>query len=152
MSQDGIEIRTVRPEELPALLELYRHLHRDDLEPESQERLQSSWRELLEDRKVSCFVGAREGLLISSCSLIVVPNLTRGARPYGLIENVVTRSEHRGRGFGFAVLRHALARARELDCYKVMLMTGTKNEPAHHFYRKVGFRSDLKTGFVVAMP
>ena len=57
------------------------------------------------------------------CTVTVVPNLTRGCQPYGLIENVVTHAEHRQRGYGKAVLAEALALAWSQGCYKVMLMT-----------------------------
>jgi GNAT superfamily N-acetyltransferase len=75
-----------------------------------------------------------------------VPNLTRGGVPYALIENVVTHAEHRGRGYGKAVLEAAIAKAWELDCYKVMLLTGSKNPATLGFYQSVGFEQ-TKTGF-----
>lgn len=44
------------------------------------------------------------GALAASCSLVVVPNLTRGGSPYGLIENVVTRTDFGNRRFGKRLL------------------------------------------------
>jgi GNAT superfamily N-acetyltransferase len=89
--------------------------------------------------------------LVSTCALAVIPNLTRGCRPYGVIENVVTHASHRRRGYGTALLRAALARAWREGCYKVMLMTGRKDDETFHFYRSAGFDSDEKQAFV-AMP
>ena len=83
---------------------------------------------------------------MAACHLVVVPNLTRGAKPYGVIENVVTRSKHRRQGIGTRLLRHVLEEAWSLGCYKVMLMTG--REDAHPFYEKAGFKPGLKTAFV----
>ncbi len=51
------------------------------------------------------------GELRASCYLNVIPNLTRAARPYAVIENVITDEAIRGRGFGRAVIRHALSAA-----------------------------------------
>lgn len=94
------------------------------------------------------FIGAIEGAVVTSCTLIVVPNLTRGGQPYGLIENVVTHSSYRGRGFGKQILNAAVAAAWQTDCYKVMLMTGSKRPSTLAFYGSAGFEQN-KTGFQV---
>ncbi len=52
-------------------------------------------------------------------------------------------------GYGRAVLRKAVATARENGCYKVMLMTGRKDEGTLTFYEKVGFERGMKTGFCI---
>ena len=87
-----------------------------------------------------------DGPLVSSCTLTVTPNLTRGTRPYGLIENVVTHANFRRRGLGQQLIDHALQMAWQQRCYKVMLLTG--QQAAHHFYEECGFRKGIKTGFV----
>ena len=89
-----------------------------------------------------------DGSLVATCTLIIIPNLTRGGRSYGLIENVVTHPDYRRRELGTAVLRRALEVAWERNCYKVMLLTGSKNEATLQFYEKVGFQRGVKTGFV----
>jgi GNAT superfamily N-acetyltransferase len=78
--------------------------------------------------------------------LIVIPNLTRGGKPYGLIENVVTHVGYRGRGYGTRILHAAVAAAWDAGCYKVMLMTGSKQPSTLRFYESAGFEQ-TKTGF-----
>ena len=65
--------------------------------------------------------------MVASCTLTIIPNLTRACRPYGVIENVVTHTVHRGDGWGRALLQRTLAHAWRERCYKVMLMTGRKD-------------------------
>lgn len=91
-------------------------------------------------------VGVIGGVLAASCSLVVVPNLTRGGSPYGLIENVVTHSDFRTRGFGKQLLLAASDAAWQVGCYKVMLMTGSKKPETINFYLAAGFEQS-KTGF-----
>jgi GNAT superfamily N-acetyltransferase len=80
--------------------------------------------------------------------LTIIPNLTRGAQPYGVIENVVTHPDFRRQGIGTRILQAALASAWERGCYKVMLMTGRKDEATLRFYQQAGFEAGVKTAFV----
>jgi GNAT superfamily N-acetyltransferase len=86
--------------------------------------------------------------LAADCTVIVIPNLTRGGKPYALIENVVTHAGHRNRGFGKAVLKAAVERAWGHGCYKAMLMTGSKEASTIAFYEAAGFEQ-TKTGFQI---
>ena len=38
--------------------------------------------------------------------------------------------------------------AKANNCYKIMLMTGSKKESTLNFYRKAGYNSDDKTAFI----
>jgi GNAT superfamily N-acetyltransferase len=95
---------------------------------------------------------AAGGELIGSCTLAIVPNLSRGARPYGVIENVVTDAARRRSGVGRAVLQAALDKAWRADCYKVLLATGSKRESTLRFYEGAGFTRDAKTYFEIRRP
>jgi GNAT superfamily N-acetyltransferase len=148
MPERNLPIRRIRPDELDALLDLYRHLHESDEPAPDRATLLRAWKDLTLDPKVACLVAEEGGALVASCILVVIPNLTRGARSYGLIENVVTRRESRGKGIGTALLKHALALAWEQNCYKVMLLTGRKQEETLRFYERAGFKRGTKTGFV----
>jgi GNAT superfamily N-acetyltransferase len=142
-------IRTIHETELPALLELYHHLHRSDPVLETDDKTISLWKAILKDPRQHYLTAEVEGQLVASCVLIIIPNLTRGGRPYGLIENVVTHSDFRRQGLGTALLRHALDLAWASSCYKVMLLTGRKDEETIRFYEKAGFKAGIKTGFIV---
>lgn len=141
-------IRKIRANELSALLELYRHLHADDVALPVIADLEHLWQRILNDPRLHYFVADVDGRIVSSCTLAIILNLTRGAKPYGLIENVVTHSEFRNQGLGTRVLQEALKLAGEQDCYKVMLLTGRKNPATLRFYERAGFEGGVKTGFV----
>jgi GNAT superfamily N-acetyltransferase len=143
-----MEIRSLRPDDLDALLALYRYLHVDDLPLPAPSVVQDTWSQALADPRGRYFGGFDGGQLVSSCALVVIPNLTRGCRPYGVIENVVTHAAHRNQGWGQRMLRHALQHAWAQRCYKVMLLTGRKDEATLRFYENAGFDRQGKTGFV----
>jgi len=110
--------------------------------------LQAVWRRMLGNESMHCFVIELDGQLAATCTLVVVPNLTRSARPYGFIENVVTHRDYRRRGLGTAVLQAALDLAWSQGCYKVMLMTGSREAGTHAFYAEAGFQAGEKTAYV----
>jgi GNAT superfamily N-acetyltransferase len=141
-------IRKIRADELPGLLSLYRHLHPTDPKLPASDEVQRLWQQIIRDPQLHYIVAEIDGQLVSTCALTLVPNLTRGARPYGLIENVVTDPAYRRRGIGKRVLQAALEIAWQQGCYKVMLLTGRKDEGTLRFYQQAGFEAGLKTGFV----
>lgn len=141
-------IREAVREDLPALLELYTHLNPEEAPPPPGPGLNAVWERILEDKNQHLLVGEEAGVLISSCVLVVVPNLTRGPRPYALVENVVTHRQWRGRGCATRLLHHARALAQGQGCYKLMLLTGSKEAATLRFYEKAGYNRQDKTGFV----
>lgn len=139
--------RHINKEEVQKLLELYKHLHSDD--PELiLDNISLLWEQIYCDKNMHYIVAEQDNQLVASCVLIIIPNLTRNARPYGLIENVVTHNDFRRKGYGTQVLRKAIDIAWEHECYKVMLLTGSKDEGILRFYEKAGFKMGVKTGFI----
>jgi GNAT superfamily N-acetyltransferase len=143
-----IRFRSIEDHELSKLLALYEHLHADDTHPRDPARYETVWNALRADRNVNYLAADDNGELVSTCHLIVVPNLTRGCRPYGIIENVVTHPRCRRRGIAAGLLRYTLSLAAALDCYKVMLQTGSRLDWVHKFYRDVGFTAGEKTAYL----
>jgi GNAT superfamily N-acetyltransferase len=143
-----METRQLKPDELDDLLALYAHLHAADDPLPERKLVEKVWQELQENHHFSYFGAFFHQRLVSSCTLSIIPNLTRGCRPYGLIENVVTHSDFRRRGFASSVLKAALHHAWQAGCYKVMLLTGRKAESIYRFYESVGFDRHAKQAFL----
>ncbi len=142
-----MEIREAAPTDLEALLNLYTQLH-DNPMPEMNEALMSLWNRIVNDANHHIVVLTIDGVIVSSCVLIVVPNLTHHQRPYALIENVITDEKHRNKGYALAALNHARDIAVRENCYKIMLMTGSKLNSTLRFYERAGYNSHDKTAFV----
>lgn len=143
-------IREAVANDLDALLALYLHLHEKGL-PQHEARVKAAWDRILSDPDHHVLVYEQDGKLVSSCVCVVIPNLTRDARPYALVENVVTHREHRGRGYASACLARAKAIAAEAGCYKIMLLTGAKDAATLGFYRHAGYDGGEKTAFVMRL-
>lgn len=141
-------IRIAVENDLPALIALYSELNPSD-DFSDANKIESTLRIILNSSFFKLFVLESGGKLVSSCYLNIIPNLTRGCRPYAVIENVITLNVYRKQGFGKQVMQYAIDYAKAQDCYKVMLLTGRKAPSVHSFYQSLGFDGSSKTGYQI---
>lgn len=140
-------LREAKYEDLQEILELYLYLHEESI-PEDSENLRAVWQQIMEDRHHHLIICEENGKIVSSCVCVIIPNLTRNVRPYAFVENVVTHGEHRGKGYATACLDYAKKLAEQENCYKMMLLTGSKNPKTLQFYENAGYNSSDKTAFI----
>ncbi|MEJ2851895.1 MULTISPECIES: GNAT family N-acetyltransferase [unclassified Saccharothrix] len=138
MAED-VRIRAATADDDPErLFDLLWTLAPEDDRPEPG-RLRSAWSAAMAQEGRRVLLVEVGGDLVGTIDTIVVPNLTRGARPFMLVENMVVDPGARRRGLGSALLDSALAWAAECGCYKVQLLSNARREEAHSFYEKHGF-------------
>jgi GNAT superfamily N-acetyltransferase len=144
-----INIRELKEADLGVLLEAYRDLHPDDAPLPLEKQVKRLWKETCADPRL-IYIGAFDGSrLIATCTAAIVPNFTRGARPYTVIENIWTHPEHRRQGVGSRVLQELLSRCWAANCYKAMLLSASHRGAAHAFYEHNGFDRHAKQGFII---
>jgi N-acetylglutamate synthase-like GNAT family acetyltransferase len=142
-----MEIREALICDVNDLQELYlKHLiNNSPLEPQINEE----WSKLIEkfsnDEDYHLIVGVVDGKIVCSVTLIVIRNLTHNLRPYSVMENVVTHSDYRCKGYASSLIEYASNIAGIKNCYKIMLMTGSKRESTLNFYKQNGFSINDKT-------
>ena len=140
-------VREINANELTELLELYLHLHEDSV-PEVTEHLKITWQTIIQDDNHHIIVNEIDGRIVSSCVCVIIPNLTRNVRSYAFVENVVTHTDYRGRGYATDCLNYAKEIAKKMNCYKMMLLTSSKKETTYKFYCNAGYNSTDKTAFI----
>ncbi len=79
--------------------------------------------------------------VVGTLVLLIVPNLSHRASPWVLLENLMVDEGFRGKGLGRMLIDHAISKARDARCYKIVLMSDTRREDAHRFYRHMGFEA-----------
>jgi GNAT superfamily N-acetyltransferase len=124
---------------------LYDVLHPAESSSVEATVVQAVWQEILKDPRLHCFVLERSGAIVATAVLDIVPNLTRGCRPFGVLQNVVTDGSMQGTGLGKKLIGDVLAFAWEQNCYQVLVQTGRPDVVG--FYEKLGFTSE-KIGLV----
>src|SRR5258708_8564809 len=119
---------------------------------EPRARAEQIWQTTLARDGVAVFVSEADARIVSTCMLLTVPNLLRGGRQHGFIENVVTHPEFQRRGHGRAVIAAALAEAWQRDCHHVLLQTGRRAPRVPRFFEGCGFIPGRRTAYAARLP
>ena len=142
-----MEIRELRKEDLPSLLELYVQLDESNKKLDV-EKSKALWEKEIETNKNIKYFGAVEnGKVVSSCYCVIIPNLTNYNQPICFVENVVTDIDFRKMGLARKVIEKVVEESKKENCYKVILQSGIARKEAHRFYENVGFNGESKKAF-----
>lgn len=139
--------REAQPEDYQSVMQLYRQLQPADpvLGDGSDAKI---FAQILASPWLRLFVLELGGTVVATTYLNIIPNLSRSASPYAVIENVVVYESLRGSGLGKQIMDGTLRAAWEAGCYKAMLMTGSRKPSTDAFYQACGFSGDVKTAYV----
>ncbi len=145
-----MEYREAVPADLQGILDIYPQLSPEN-EGYSIEKAKATWAEIERNPYYKYYVAVESGIVVGTCNISVIPNLTRGCRPFAVVENVITDASHRNRGIGRRLMEMAVGFARNANCYKVLLLSSMKRKEAHLFYESIGFNGNSKKGFELRM-
>lgn len=141
-----MNIRKAIPTDAEALKVLYfEHLTKY---PPTEEQDMSLWKKMLvkfeKDENMYLLVLEEDNQVVSSVQMAIIESLTHNVRSFAVIENVVTHADYRNKGYASRLLERATEIAKEKNCYKLFLETGSNKESTLNFYRKNGFEIDKK--------
>lgn len=126
--EQALRIRPIAHGDLSDLTSLYRHLYpRYQIFAAALAR--DAFQQALEETGITILAGFQGKQLVSACTLVVIPNATWVGKPTALIENVVTHSDHRRKGFASKLVTCAVKLAWRVGSVKVLVLGGF-NDPA----------------------
>ncbi|MDE5855098.1 MAG: GNAT family N-acetyltransferase, partial [Ruminococcus sp.] len=140
-------IREINKNDYKGLMKLYIQLHNNPMPKETNEIIEL-WNRIIDDKNHHIIVAEEDGMIVSSCVCVIIPNLTHNQQSYAFIENVITDKNYRRKGLATKCLNYAKDIALKENCYKLMLLTGSKKESTLNFYRQAGYNSEDKTAFI----
>lgn len=140
-------VREITEKDYEGLMCLYMQLHENPY-PEKDAGMTELWNKILKDKDHHIIVAVEGEKIVSSCVCVIIPNLTHNQQPYAFIENVITDKAYRKKGLATACLNYAKELAIRENCYKMMLLTGSKSEETLVFYEKAGYNREDKTAFI----
>jgi len=136
-----LEIRAAVTEDVPAIVGMLaddplgsRRESPDDLTP-----YLAALERLTADPNQHLVVAVREGRVVGTLQLTVIPGLSRRGATRSVIEAVRIHADERGSGLGTELIEWAIAESRRQDCQLVQLTSDATRTDAHRFYERLGF-------------
>lgn len=84
-------------------------------------------------------VARRDGRVVGTLQLAVLPGLSRTATTRAQVEGVRVHTDERGGGLGARLMEWAEQEAREQGCALLQLTSDLTREDAHRFYERLGY-------------
>ena len=136
-----LEIRAAATEDVPAIVDM---LADDPLgsQRESPDDLMpylAALERLTADPNQHLVVAVREGRVVGTLQLTVIPGLSRKGATRSIIEAVRIHADERGSGLGTQLIEWAITESRRQGCQLVQLTSDATRTDAHRFYERLGF-------------
>ncbi|GGX45173.1 MULTISPECIES: GNAT family N-acetyltransferase [Streptomyces] len=136
-----LEIRPAATDDIPAIVGMLaddplgaRRESLDDLTP-----YLAAFERLTGDPNQHLVVAVREGRVIGTLQLTVIPGLSRRGATRSIIEAVRIHADERGSGLGTRLIEWAIDESRRQNCQLVQLTSDKSRTDAHRFYERLGF-------------
>lgn len=147
-----LEIRRATAADIPAIVAMLaddplgaKRETPDDLSP-----YLTAFERVATDPNQQLVVAVREGQVIGTLHLTVIPGLSRQGATRALIEAVRIHADARGSGLGTRLFEWAIEESRRQNCVLVQLTSDMTRTDAHRFYERLGFTAS-HMGFKLAL-
>lgn len=136
-----LEIRPADENDIPAIVAMLaddplgaQRETPDDLTPYI-----AAHRRIATDPHQHLVVAVRDGRVVGTLQLTVIPGLSRQGATRSVIEGVRIHTDERGTGLGTQLIEWAVGESRSQNCQLVQLTSDTSRTDAHRFYERLGF-------------
>ncbi|MEW2314134.1 GNAT family N-acetyltransferase [Streptomyces bauhiniae] len=147
-----LAIRPATPDDIPAIVAMLaddplgaQRESPDDLTP-----YLAAFERLDTDPNQHLVVAVRDGRVIGTLQLTIIPGLSRKGATRSLIEAVRIHADERGSGLGSELIQWAVDTSRHLGCHLVQLTSDKTRTDAHRFYERLGFTASHE-GFKLSL-
>ncbi|MFK0049026.1 GNAT family N-acetyltransferase [Streptomyces sp. NPDC090741] len=149
---DEPAIRPATEEDLPAIVAM---LADDPLgatreSPDDLTPYITAFKRLADDPHQQVVVAVRDGRVVGTLQLTIVPGLSRKGATRSIIEGVRVHADERGSGLGTRFIQWAIEESRRENCRLVQLTSDVTRTDAHRFYERLGFTAS-HVGFKLSL-
>ncbi|KOX00583.1 GNAT family acetyltransferase [Streptomyces sp. NRRL B-1140] len=143
-----LEIRAAAADDVPAIVAM---LADDPLgaqreSPNDLTPYLAALERLSTDPNQHVVVAVREGRVVGTLQLTIIPGLSRRGATRSIVEGVRVHADERGSGLGTQLIQWAIEASRNEGCQLVQLTSDKTRADAHRFYERLGFTAS-HTGF-----
>ncbi|MFD3377239.1 MULTISPECIES: GNAT family N-acetyltransferase [unclassified Streptomyces] len=138
---EDLEIRPAVPDDVPVIVAMLaddplgaQRESPDDLSP-----YLAALERLADDPNQHLVVAVREGRVVGTLQLTIIPGLSRKGATRSIIEGVRVHADERGSGLGTRFIEWAIDRSRSEGCQLVQLTSDVSRIDARRFYERLGF-------------
>ncbi|MEU6815739.1 GNAT family N-acetyltransferase [Streptomyces sp. NPDC046860] len=147
-----LAIRNATPDDIPAIVAM---LADDPLgalreSPDDLAPYLAAFDRLENDPNQHLVVAVRDGRVIGTLQLTIIPGLSRKGATRSVIEAVRVHRDERGSGSGGELIEWAVGTSRDLGCHLVQLTSDKTRTDAHRFYERLGFTASHE-GFKLSL-
>lgn len=128
-------IRPAVPDDAASIAALLAELGYPDNPAESVHNRLELWNA---EPRSAVLVAEHEGVIVGVVAVSTIPFLEYDGR-FGRVVALVTAQSARGQGIGRALMAAAEETAREFGCVLMEVTSANRREPAHAFYRDLGY-------------
>jgi GNAT superfamily N-acetyltransferase len=138
---ESLILRDATAADLPAIVALLA----DDKLGSTREDLEDltpyfeAFAELEADPNQRLIVAVRDGTMVGTFQLSIIPGVSQRGLKRAMIESVRVAATERGSGLGTWMMRWAIDEARLAGCRQVQLTSNAERPDAHRFYERLGF-------------
>jgi GNAT superfamily N-acetyltransferase len=148
----GCLIRTATREDVPAIVEMLADdplgAAREDLaDPQTYA---AAYDRVAADPAQRLVVAERDGRVVGTLQLSVIPGLSRRGATRSIIEGVRVARDERDHGLGTELITWAVEESRRAGCALVQLTSDASRTDARRFYERLGFEAS-HVGFKLAV-
>ncbi|MFI2370122.1 GNAT family N-acetyltransferase [Streptomyces sp. NPDC018833] len=136
-----LHIRPAAADDIPAIVSLLaddplgaQRESPDDLSPYT-----AAFERLAADPNQYPTVAVRDGRIVGTLQLTIIPGLSRRGTTRSIIEAVRIHADERGSGLGTQLIEWAVEESRSLGCRLVQLTSDATRTDTHRFYQRLGF-------------
>jgi GNAT superfamily N-acetyltransferase len=138
-----LKFRRATREDLPEIVRMLA----DDFLGATRERYENplpdgyikAFAEIEADKNNEIVVAETDGEIIGTLQITFTPSISFQGGKRATVESVRIDEKYRGRGFGKELMRWAIKRARQENCFVLQLTTNADRRDAHRFYENLGF-------------
>lgn len=136
-----LEIRAAVADDIPAIVGMLAddRLGAERESPDDLTPYLAALERLSSDPNQHLVVAVREGRVVGTLQLTVIPGLSRRGSTRSIIEAVRIHADERGSGLGTQLIEWAIAESRRQGCQLLQLTSDNTRTDAHRFYERLGF-------------